>query len=58
MVGVLSYNETPLKRIILNGISTISTDFQMMGQQAARLILENSKEQIEIPFLLTVRNSL
>lgn len=57
-VGVLSYNETPLKRIILNGITTISTDFQMMGQQAARLILENSKEKIELPFHLTVRQSL
>lgn len=57
-VGVLSYNETPLKKIILNGITTISTDFQMMGEQAARLILENSKQYIEVPFHLTIRNSL
>ncbi len=27
-VGVISYNETPLKKIILNGITTISTDFK------------------------------
>lgn len=57
-VGVLSYNETPLKKIILNGITTISTDFQMMGEQAARLILENSKQYIEVPFHLTIRNSV
>ena len=57
-VGVISYNETPLKKIILNGITTISTDFQMMGEQAARLILENSREQIAIPFYLTLRDSL
>jgi DNA-binding transcriptional regulator YhcF (GntR family) len=30
-VGVISYNETPLKKIILNGITTISTYFEAMG---------------------------
>lgn len=57
-VGVISYNETPLKKIILNGITTISTDFQMMGEKAAQLILEQSTEHIEIPFYLTIRASL
>ncbi len=57
-VGVISYNETPLKKIILNGITTISTDFQMMGEKAAQLILEESTEHIEIPFYLTLRSSL
>ncbi|MFT3933046.1 MAG: GntR family transcriptional regulator [Chitinophagaceae bacterium] len=57
-VGVISYNETPLKKIILNGITTISTDFQMMGEKAAQLVLENSKEHIAIPFHLKLRASL
>ena len=57
-VGVISYNETPLKKIILNGITTISTDFQIMGEKAAQLILEHSTEHIEIPFYLTLRASL
>ena len=57
-VGVISYNETPMKKIILNGITTISTDFQMMGEKAAQLVLEKSKEHIEIPFHLTLRSSL
>jgi DNA-binding transcriptional regulator YhcF (GntR family) len=57
-VGVISYNETPMKKIILNGITTISTDFQMIGERAARLILENSREHIAIPFRLTLRASL
>ena len=34
-VGVISYNETPVKKIILNGITTISTDFKMIGEKAA-----------------------
>jgi len=57
-VGVISYNETPLKKIILKGITTISTDFQQMGQKAAQLILQKSAEHIEIPFYLTLRDSL
>ena len=57
-VGVISYNETPLKKIILNGITTISTDFQMMGEKVAQLILEQSAEHIEIPFSVTRRASL
>jgi DNA-binding transcriptional regulator YhcF (GntR family) len=57
-VGVISYNEIPLKKIILNGITTISTDFHKMGERAAQLILDNSKEHIPIPFYLTLRDSL
>lgn len=57
-VGVISYNETPLKKIILNGITTISTDFTMMGQKAAEMILSKSRERIELPFQLTLRASL
>lgn len=57
-VGVISYNETPLKKIILNGITTISTDFRQMGEMTAKLILENSKEHLEVPFYLTLRASI
>jgi DNA-binding transcriptional regulator YhcF (GntR family) len=57
-VGVISYNETPLKKIILNGITTISTDFECMGKKAAEIILNNSQEHFEVPFTVTVRLSL
>jgi DNA-binding transcriptional regulator YhcF (GntR family) len=57
-VGVISYNETPLKKIILNGITTISTDFEFMGKKAAELILNNSTEHFEVPFHVTERSSL
>ncbi|RYD79865.1 MAG: GntR family transcriptional regulator [Sphingobacteriales bacterium] len=57
-VGVISYNETPLKKLILNGITTISTDFEMMGQKAAELILEQSTRHVEIPFKINIRASL
>ena len=57
-VGVISYNETSIKKIIMNGITTISTDFKMIGEKAAELILHKSTEHIEARFYLTVRNSL
>lgn len=57
-VGIISYNETPLKKVILNGITTISTDFNQMGLIAAGLILSNSREHVEVPFKLTLRASL
>jgi len=57
-VGVISYNETPMKQIILNGITTISTDFKMMGKKVAEMILHKSKDHVAVPFYLTLRNSL
>jgi DNA-binding transcriptional regulator YhcF (GntR family) len=57
-VGIISYNEAPIKRVILNGITTISTDFSKMGTLAAGLILRNSHEHIDVPFHLTLRDSL
>jgi DNA-binding transcriptional regulator YhcF (GntR family) len=57
-VGVISYNETPLKKVILNGITTISTDFSKMGELAAELVLSNSHAHAEVPFNLTLRPSL
>lgn len=57
-IGIISYNETPMKKIILNGISTVSTDFRKMGEMAAKLILDNEKKQLEVPFNIIVRDSL
>jgi len=57
-VGVISYNETPLKKIILDGITTISTDFEAMGIETAHIIQENTLRHVQIPFALNLRASL
>jgi len=57
-VGVISYNETPVKRIILNGITTMSTDFRMMGAMVAEMIISKTLQRIEVPFRLTLRPSI
>lgn len=57
-IGILSYNDTPVKEVLHNGIAVISTDFKQMGETAARLILEKRTEKINNPFYLIRRPSL
>lgn len=56
--GIISYNETPLKKVVSNGITTISTDFTTMGKILAEMVLTGKKEQIENKCALIIRNSL
>jgi hypothetical protein len=57
-VGLISYNETPIKRLLFEGISTISTDFAKMGETAAELVITNSRSKITNPFSFVRRASL
>lgn len=56
--GVISYNETPMKKYVKNGISVISTDFELMGQRAAEFVTSNKPVQFEVPTILKLRSSL
>jgi len=57
-VGIISYNETPLKEVLLDGITVITTDHERMGETAAQLILNDSNEKIKNPFSFIRRKSL
>ncbi|HSC55093.1 MAG TPA: GntR family transcriptional regulator [Phnomibacter sp.] len=57
-IGIISYNETPWKRFILDGITTISSDFKLMGEMAAHMVLKHEKKHVAIPFSITPRASL
>lgn len=57
-IGIVSYNENPLKEILLDGITVISTDFEQMGKAAAEQILYSRTEHIENPFRIIERNSI
>lgn len=57
-LGIISYNETPLKKVVENGITTISTDFEQMGKILAEMVLEGQSKQIENKCNLILRNSL
>ena len=57
-VGLISYNDTPLKQIAAGGISTISTDFDMMGKNMADMILNRQRKVIDNPSKIILRDSL
>jgi len=56
--GIISYNDTPLKKVVENGITTISTDFKVMGACLTEMIFTNKKEQVENQSQLIIRASL
>lgn len=56
--GIISYNETPLKKLVKNGITTISTNFEAMGEILAQLTFNSKKSQIENKSNLIIRGSL
>lgn len=57
-VGIISYNDTPLKEILLDGITVISTNFEQLGKEAAKLVINKQKQQKENPFYVILRKSL
>lgn len=56
--GVISYNETPMKKYVKNGITVISTDFELMGQKAAEFVVSGEFIRFEVPTTLKLRSSL
>ncbi|MDX2284545.1 MAG: substrate-binding domain-containing protein [Bacteroidia bacterium] len=57
-LGLISYNDTPIKEILAGGITVVSTDHAAMGRRAAAMILQNKRSQERNPFRLIRRNSL
>ncbi len=58
-IGIISYNDTPLKEILAEGITTISTDFEHMGKVIAKQILgSEDKVPLKNPFHLKLRKSI
>jgi len=56
--GVVAYNENQVKEILCDGITTISTNHEEIGQLAAQMILSKKFERIKSPFQFIRRNSL
>jgi DNA-binding transcriptional regulator YhcF (GntR family) len=57
-IGLISYNDSPLKEVLAGGITVISTDFTAMGKTAADLVLGKVKGKIMNPFHFYQRNTL
>ena len=56
--GVISYNETPMKKYVKEGITVISTDFELMGKKAAEFVITGEPVHLQIPTRLKVRASI
>ncbi len=56
-IGIISYNETVLKEVLVDGITVISTDFEFMGRELARLLLTKEIARIKNPFNMIRRKS-
>ena len=56
-ISIISYNESPINEIILNGLTTISTDFRQMGVLVARMILDKTPAKIKCDFQMIRRNT-
>ena len=55
--GVISYNETPMKRFVKDGITVISTDFTLMGRKAAEFVMNPGPLKYVVPTQLIQRKS-
>lgn len=57
-VGILSYNDTPLKRFTYKGISVISIDFKEFGAKVAEFITSKNPVKSYLTTDLILRDSL
>ena len=56
-IGIISYNESLINEIILNGLTVLSTDFEQMGRLAAEMIREKQMKKIKCDFRLIQRST-
>lgn len=57
-VGLVAYNDNPVKELLEDGITTISTNHDAIGRFAAQMILSGDFKRIKSPFEFIQRNSL
>jgi len=57
-IGVVAYNDNPVKELLEDGITTISTNHDEIGRIAAQMILLKDFRRIKSPFEFIKRNSL
>lgn len=56
-IGIISYNDSYLSEIILGGLTTVSTDFEQMGNLAADMVLTRDLRKVKCDFELKRRNT-
>lgn len=54
---IISYNDSPLDCLVLGGLTTISTNFDEMGKEAAIMVNTKQMRRIHIPFGMNKRHT-
>ena len=54
---IIVYNDSPIREIVLDGLTTISTDFEQMGRLAAEMILDNTPRKVKCDFRMIRRGT-
>ncbi len=57
-VGLIAYNDSVLKEVLVNGITVITTAHRKMGTRAAEMLTSGNTSQERVPFRLIRRASL
>jgi hypothetical protein len=47
-----------MKKYVKNGVTVISTNFELMGQKAAEFVVSGKPIQFEVPTVLKMRSSV
>jgi DNA-binding transcriptional regulator YhcF (GntR family) len=56
-IGIISYNDTPMKKYVKDGITVLSTNFYQMGKLAAEYVLNPGEMKQIVPTELIIRKS-
>ncbi len=57
-VGMISYEDNPVKTLLSGGITSIRLNNQLVGELCAEMIITNDLKKIRIPFSVSKRKSL
>ena len=57
-VGLMSLDDTPLKEVLIGGVTTLTTDFALMGHTAAEIIRSRKRCRVANEWRLYERGSL
>lgn len=57
-IGMVSFNDNGFKEILENGITVITSDSEKIGETAASIVLNDTKQKIVFQSKVIVRNSL
>lgn len=56
-IGIISFNKSPINEIILEGLTMMSTNFNQMGEMAARMIMDKTMKKVKCDFRLIRRST-